>query len=229
MNLAAGRRRPYDLHMISSLSFRASTALVVCAYATLATVLVAASGGDLLDPVGAYAPQVSWMMPETTGARIEALRAVGRMDVAGLYALVAAASWGLIGALGAGGFAWGVLNKGDTVLGLDKALTYLAALSGLYALSTGLTMMIHSLHVALPQGGLNAIPALWFGTMILSAAILARVAAMVAHDAGALIAIAVAAEPRRLAELAAAVEAKRGAGSVEAKVVRLMARRRRPD
>lgn len=213
--------------MTTSLSFRASATLVVCAYAVLVGVLVAASGGDLLHPVGAYAPQLSWMMPETAGVRIEALRAAGRPDVAGLYALVSAVSWGLIGALSAGGFAWGVLNKGDTVLGLDKALTYAAALSGLYALSTLLTLTIHSLAVPLPRGGLNAIPALWFGTMIPSAAILARIGALIAHDLGALIAIAIAAEPARLADLVATVEAKRGAASVEAKVARLMARRSR--
>lgn len=212
--------------MTGRLSFRASTALIVGAYVVVVGVLVAGSGADLMRDVPGYAPQVSWLMPETTGARVLALRADGRLDVAGLYALVAALSWALIAALAAGGFAWGVLNKGETVLGLDKAVTYIAALSGLYALSTVLSAAIHVLHVT-PQGGLSAIPALWFGAMIPSAAILARIGAMIAHDAGALIAIAAAAEPRRLAALVADVEARRGAESLEARLARLMARRAR--
>ncbi|MFD1704378.1 hypothetical protein ACFSCV_15325 [Methylopila henanensis] len=211
--------------MSGRLSFRVSTAMIVGAYAIIAGVLVLALGGNLLQAASTYTPQMSWLMPEATGARIAALKAAGRADVASLYALVAALSWGLIGALAAGGFAWGALNKGETVIGVDKAFTYVAVLSGLYALSTGMTMAVHALHVTLPPGGLSAVPALWFATMIPSAAILARIGGMVMHDLGALIAIAIDAEPKRLSELVATVEARRGAESLEARVARLIARR----
>jgi hypothetical protein len=64
--------------------------------------------------------------------------------------------------------------------------------------------------------------------MIPSAAILARIGALIAHDAGSLIAIAIAGEPKRLAELVANAEAVRGAESMEARLARLIAARRRP-
>jgi hypothetical protein len=215
--------------MSHGLSFRAGTALIVGAFAVVAGVLVIGAGRDLEQMVADHAPQVSWMMPETTSVRLAALQAAGRPETAALYSLLVAMSWALISALAAGGFAWGVLNKGDTVLGVDKALSYLAAISALYALATCTEMIIHAYGLSAPQGGIHAIPALWFATMIPSAAILARIGALVAHDAGSLLSIAIAREPKRLAELVATVEATRGAQSVEAKLARLMASRGRAE
>lgn len=207
------------------LSFRAATAMMVGAYALLATVLVLAVGQELLRPVPGMAPQVSWLMSETTDARLAALNAAGRPETAALYALVAALSWSLIVALAAGSFVWGVMNKGETVLGLDKALGYLTALAALYAVSTGLEVILHvmkGLAVA-PRGVVHAIPALWFAAMIPSAAILSRIGALVAHDAGVLITAAVEGEPQRLATLAATAEERRGAKSLEARLARRLA------
>lgn len=205
--------------------FRTNATFAVLAYGVLLAVMVYALGDDLLRPVAAMAPQVSWLMPDTTAVRVTALKAVGRDGTAGLYVLAAAISWGMIGALGAAGFAWGVLNKGATVLGVDKAITYLTAIAGLYALSTLTEVILHSTQLQMPQGGLHAIPALWFGAMIPSAAILARLAALLGHDVGALIAIAIDREPERLAELVASAESRRGADSFEARLARLMASR----
>jgi hypothetical protein len=204
------------------LSFRAVTALSVGAYAVLLAVLVAGVGHDLTSPVPGLGPQVTWLMPQTTDVRIAALLAAGRDETAALYALVAALSWGLIGALLAGGFAWGVLAKGATVLGLDKALGYLTALAALYAISTVLELALHHLPAA-PGGVLHAIPALWFAAMIPSAAILARVGALIAHDAGTLIIVAVEGEPDELVALVAATEKSRGASSMEARLARRLA------
>ncbi|RXF73559.1 hypothetical protein [Hansschlegelia zhihuaiae] len=209
------------------LSFRAVTALIVAAYAVLLGVLVAALGHDLLRPVPGLAPQVSWLMHETTQIRVSALLASGRSGSASLYALSAALSWGLIGALCAGGFVWGVLNKGATVLGVDKSMGYLTALAGLYALSTVVELGLHHLPVQ-PRGFLHAIPALWFAAMIPSAAILARVGALIAHDFGALIVIALEGEPKRIAELVASAEETRGVTSMEARLARRIAAMRAP-
>lgn len=211
--------------MSRGLSFRASTALIVTGFSVIAAVLVLGLGHDLWRSVPDMAPQVSWLMPETTPVRVAALKADGRAGTAGLYALMVALSWGLIGALTAGGFAWGVMNKGATVLGVDKALGYLTALAFLYGVSTGLEVVLHLVRIS-PQGGLHAIPGLWFFAMIPSAAILSRIGAMIAHDAGALIAIAIDGEPRRLAELVASAEETRGAKSLEARLARRLAARR---
>lgn len=207
-------------------SFRASTALVVGAHAALLAVLVFSVGRNLGTPVADLAPQVSWLMPHTSEVRIAALRAAGRPETAALYALSAALSWALIGALCAGGFAWGVTNKGATVLGVDKALGYLTALAALYGLSTGLEVLLHMANLR-PQGGLHAIPALWFAAMIPSAAILARCGALIAHDAGSIVAIAIDGKPTRIAELVAAAEGTRGAQSLEARLARMLAARAR--
>jgi len=209
--------------MTGKLSFRASATLIVCGYAVIAALLVLAAGQNLGHGVSNYAQQVSWLTSETTTARLAALRQAGRPETAALYALVAAASWGLIAAMAAAGFAWGVLHKGESLLGLDKALTYLAALSGLYALSTCLTMGLSAAHLTLPREGLHAIPGLWFATMIPSAAVLARCAALIAHDAGSLLAVVIAAEPRRIAQLVETTEAARGVDSVEARLARRVA------
>ncbi len=206
--------------------FRTNVTFVVVAYAVLLGVLVYAVGDDLTQPVQNMAPQVSWLMPDTTAVRVSALKAVDRAGVAGLYALAAALSWGLIGALAAAGFAWGVLNKGATVLGVDKAITYVTALAGLYALSTLTEVMLHATDLPMPRGGIHAMPALWFGAMIPSAAILARLAALLMHDAGALIMIAFDSEPARLAELVISAEETRGADSLEARLARLLAARK---
>lgn len=206
--------------------FRTNVTFVVVAYAVLLGVLVYALGDHLGRPVQNMAPQVSWLMPDTTAVRVAALKAADRAGTAGLYALAAALSWGLIGALAAAGFAWGVLNKGATVLGVDKAVTYLTALAGLYALATLTEVLLHATDLPMPRGGLHAMPALWFGAMIPSAAILARLAALLAHDAGSLIMIAVEAEPARLAELVSVAEEHRGAGSMEARLARLLAGRK---
>lgn len=206
-------------------SFRVSTAFVAGGFAVLAAVLVIGLGQDLWRAVPDMTPQVSWLMPETTPLRIGALRAAGRPETAALYALMVALCFGLIGALVAGGFAWGVMNKGATVLGVDKALRYLTALAFLYGVSTGLEVILHLVRIT-PQGGLHAIPGLWFFAMIPSAAILGRIGALIAHDAGALIAIAIAGEPTRLAELVATAEETRGAKSLEARLARLLAARR---
>lgn len=211
--------------MSRGLSFRAGTALLVGAYAALLAVLIVGVGRHLGQPVADLAPQVSWLMPNTSDVRIAALKAAGRPETAALYALSAALSWGLIGALSAGGFAWGVMNKGATVLGVDKALGYLTALAALYGLSTGLEVLLHVARLH-PQGGLHAIPALWFAAMIPSAAILARCGALIAHDAGSLVAIAIDGEPRRLAELVVVAEETRGARSLEARLARMIAARR---
>jgi hypothetical protein len=225
MNVAGRRLPPYDRLMSRAPSFRASTALVVTGFAVLTGVLVLGVGHDLWRPIPNILPQVSWLMPETTPFRIAALRGAGRPETAALYALVVALSWGLIGALIAGGFAWGVMNKGATVLGVDKALGYLTALAFLYGVSTGLEVILHMITIT-PRGGLHAIPGLWFCAMIPSAAILSRIGSLIAHDAGALIAIAIAGEPRRLAELVASAEETRGAKSLEARLARILAARR---
>jgi hypothetical protein len=204
------------------LSFRAIAALAVGAYAALLGVLIVCVGRDLGSPLAGLAPQVTWLMAETTQVRVGALLGAGRPETAALYALAAALSWGLIGALSAGGFAWGVLNKGSTTLGVDKALGYMTALAGLYALSTLVELALHHLPVP-PRGSLHAIPGLWFAAMIASAAILARIGALIAHDFGALIIIAVEGEPRRLAELVAVAEERRGARSLEARLARRLA------
>lgn len=209
--------------MTGKLTFRAAATLIVGGYAVIAALIVLAAGQHLGQGVSNYAQQISWLMPETTPARVTALRAAGRPETAALYALIASVSWGLISAMSAAGFAWGVLHKGESVLGLDKALTYLAALSGLYAFSTCLTMGLSAAHLSMPRDGLHAIPGLWFATMIPSAAVLARCAALIAHDAGSLLAIVIAAEPRRLAQLVEATEAARGADSVEARLARRIA------
>jgi hypothetical protein len=214
--------------MSRGFTFRTTTGLIVGAYAVIAAVLVVGAGRDLGQVVGAYAPQVSWLMQGTTDARVEALLGAGRPETASLYAFVVAISWSMISALTAAGFAWGVLNKGATELGVDKAMNYLTALAGLYALATCTEIALHALHLNIPQAGLHAIPGVWFGTMIPSAAILARIGALIAHDAGSLIAIAIAGEPKRLAELVANAEAVRGAESMEARLARLIAARRRP-
>ena len=211
--------------MTRARSFRTSTALIVTAVAVLLAVMAFGLGHDLWRAIPNMAPQVSWLMPETTPVRVAALKADGRPETAALYALVAAICWGLIGALVAGGFAWGAMNRGATVLGVDKALGYLTALAFLYGLSTGLEVILHLVRIT-PQGGLHAIPALWFCAMIPSAAILSRIGAMIAHDAGALIAIAIDGEPRRLAELVAMAEETRGAKSLEARLARRLAARR---
>jgi hypothetical protein len=212
--------------MAKPLSFRASSTLIVGAYAVLAAVLVAGVGRDLGQVIANYAPQVSWLMPDATIERMLALQGAGRPETAALYGLMVSLSWGLIAAMGAGGFAWGVLNKGDTVLGVDKALGYLAAMSALYAIATSLEMVVAASHLQIPRGGFQAVPGLWFATMIISATILARCAAMVAHDAGSLIAIAISAEPARLARLVATAEIERGSTSLEARIARRMARLR---
>lgn len=203
-------------------SFRTSTAMMVGAYALVMGVLVIGLGQDLMSPVRGMAPQVSWLMSETTATRVGALNAIGRPETAGLYALVAAVSWSLIVAMAAGSFVWGVMTEGDTVLGVDKALGYLTALAGLYAVGTGLELVLHFMksNGVTTRGVLHQIPALWFGAMIPSAAILARVAALIAHDAGVLITAAVEGEPRRLAALAASAEERRGAKSIEARLAR---------
>ncbi|MFD1332762.1 hypothetical protein ACFQ4O_12220 [Methylopila musalis] len=208
------------------MSFRVSTAMIVGAYALLAGVLVLALGVDLLKPIATYAPQVTWLSPETTASRIAALRGAGRADVAGLYGLVISLSWGLIAALGAGGFGWGLANRGETVLGLDKMISYATLLVGLYAFSTFLTLVTSRLHLPLPRGGLSAVPALWFGTMIPSAAILARIGSMIAHDIGALIALAFEREREKAQAYVAATEEKRGQDSLDARVARVLAARR---
>lgn len=211
--------------MGNGLTFRAITALTVTAYALLLGVLVAAIGDNLWSPIGDLAPQVSWLMRQTTEARVSALRAVDEPGLAALYAMSVAVSFATIGALAAAGFAWGVMNKGATVLGVDKSLGYLTALAGLYAVSTLFELAVHAsgLH---PHGGLHAIPGLWFAAMIPSAAILARIGSLIAHDAGALIAITIAGEPGRIAELVTTAEATRGAASYEARLARLIASRR---
>ncbi|MFC3694772.1 hypothetical protein ACFOWB_21320 [Chenggangzhangella methanolivorans] len=206
-------------------SFRASTALIVTGFAVIAGVIAFGLGHDLWRPIPGMAPQVSWLMPETTPVRLAALKGAGMPETAALYALIVALCWGLIGALVAGGFAWGVMNKGATVLGVDKALGYLTALAFLYGVSTGLEVLLHLVKIT-PRGGLHAIPGLWFCAMIPSAAILSRIGALIAHDAGALIAIALAGEPRRLAELVASAEEVRGAKSLEARLARRLAARR---
>jgi hypothetical protein len=119
--------------MSRGFTFRTTTGLIVGAYAVIAAVLVVGAGRDLGQVVGAYAPQVSWLMQGTTDARVEALLGAGRPETASLYAFVVAISWSMISALTAAGFAWGVLNKGATELGVDKAMNYLTALAGLYA------------------------------------------------------------------------------------------------
>lgn len=204
------------------LSFRAVTAMMVVAFAVIVSVLVLGVGRDLIRPVAGMAPQVSWLMTETTTARIGALNGVGRAETAALYALVAALSWSFIVAMSAGSFVWGVMGKGETVLGLDKALGYLTALAGLYAVGTCLEILLHVMkgYAITPRGVLHAIPALWFAAMIPSAAILARVGALVAHDAGVLITAAIEGEPQRLAALAASAETRRGAKSLEARLAR---------
>lgn len=203
-------------------SFRTVTALMVAAFAVIALVLVVGVGRDLLRPVYGMAPQVSWLMNETTVARVGALNDAGRPETAALYALLAALSWSLIVAMSAGSFVWGVMNKGETVLGLDKSLGYLTALAGLYAVGTCLEVVLHLLkgYAITPRGVLHAIPALWFAAMIPSAAILARVGALVAHDAGVLVTAAVEGEPARLAALAASAEERRGAKSLEARLAK---------
>lgn len=209
------------------MSFRVSTAMIVGAYALLVSVLVLGLGVDLMKPIATYAPQVTWLSPDTTAARVAALKGVGRADMAALYALVISLSWGLIAALAAGGFGWGLAHKGETVLGLDKMISYATLLVGLYAFSTFLTLLTSRLHVPLPRGGLNAIPALWFGTMIPSAAILARIGSMIAHDLGALAALAFEREREKAQAYVAATEAKRGEDSLDARVARVLAARRR--
>lgn len=212
-------------------TLRTATAFGVGAYALILGVLILIFGKDLWTPLAGLEPQVSWLLPDSTPMRIAALKAAGLPGNAALYAISAALSWGLIGAFAAGGFAWGVMNKGGTVLGLDKALTYVTALAVLFAISTVLEALLHSARAAFPeiafQGGLHAVPGLWFFAMIASAAILARIASLVCHDVGALIGIAVDGEPDRLAAFAAAAEEERGAKSLEARVARRMAARSR--
>lgn len=213
--------------MVNGLSFRSGVALLVTAYVVLAGVMVLGLGHDLWTAIPSYRPQVSWLMPETTLARVEALRANGALGTSGLYVLVVSTSWALIGALAAGGFAWGVLNKGDTVLGVDKALNYLTGLAALYAIIKLTELALHNLGGGLPSGGLNAMPGLWFATMIPSAAILARLSALGAHDAGVLIMTAIEAKPEELATRVANAEERRGPASLEARLARRMARMRR--
>ncbi len=212
--------------MVQGFSFRAGAALIVGAYVVIVGLLVLASGHDLWRPVGHYVPQVSWLMPETTTVRIAALRLAGEPGTAALYALVAAISWGLISALAAGGFAWGTLNKGATLLGVDKAINYVTALVIFYAIAKSTEVALHALQAGgLPQGGISAMPGMWFATLIPSAAILARLGALLAHDAGSLIAVAIEADPDRLAALVSASEERRGPDSLEAKLARRIARR----
>ncbi|WP_020179257.1 hypothetical protein [Methylopila sp. M107] len=203
--------------------FRTNVTLAVSAYAVLFGVLVYAVGDGLLTQVPNLGPQVSWLMSDTTALRVGALKAAGRPETAALYALSAAVSWSLICALAATGFVWGVLNKGAMTLGLDKAIGYATAIAGLYALSTATEVLLHSVQLDMTRGGIHAIPALWFASMIPSAAILSRIAALVAHDVGALIAIAIDGEPARLAELVSTAEDKRGVKSIEARVARRLA------
>ncbi len=210
------------------LSFRASTGMIALGYAVIAAVLVLALGSHLEQAVPGYVPQVSWLMRETTAIRMAALRAAGRPETAALYAYVAALSWSTVAALTAGGFAWGVMNKGDTALGVDKALNYLTAIAVLYALATTTEVLMHLLPTGAPQGGLHAMPVMWFATMIPSAAILARVGALIAHDAGSLITIAVEGDPAELAAFAARAKERRGASSLEARLARSMVRLRKP-
>lgn len=210
--------------MSRGITFKTSTTFTVAAYAIIACVLVYALGHDLMRQVPNLAPQVSWLMPETSQVRIAALRAAGRPEIAALYALLAAVSWSMIVALAAGGFTWGVLNKGATVIGVDKALNYLTALAGLYAFSTVLEIGLHALPPELKQqGGLHAIPGLWFFAMIPSAAILSRVGALIFHDIGTLLAIWLVGDQDRIAALIASAEEKRGPKSIEARLARRMA------
>lgn len=211
--------------MTKTISFRAGTALIVAAYVAMVGVLVVFVGKGLGDPVAHYVPQVSWLTPDTTAVRIAALKAAGLAGAAGLYALVVALSFGLIASLAAGGFAWGVLGKGKTVLGVDKAVSYLTVIAALYALATVTESLLHGLGDLAVQGGLSATPAMWFATMIPSAAILARVAALMAHDAGSLLAITLEGEPGRLAKAVETAEAEHGASSLEARLVRMLAAR----
>ena len=211
--------------MGQGISFRMGTALIVGAYAAIVSVLVFGVGRDLWQAVGHYEPQVSWLMAETTGARVAALKAAGHPGTAGLYTLAASLSWGLIGALTAGGFAWGVVHKGASVIGLDKALNYLIAIAALYALAGLTAAALHALRLPMQDGGLQSIPGLWFATMIPSAAILARIGALIAHDAGVLAAVWLEADPDRLARLTAEAEADYGVDSLEARLARLIARR----
>ena len=212
--------------MSQGFSFRVGTALIVGAYAAIMSVLVFGVGRDLWQAVGHYEPQVSWLMSETTVARVAALKMAGHPGAAALYALTASLSWALIGALTAGGFAWGVVHKGAAALGVAKALNYLTAIAALYALAGLTSAALHALRLPMQDGGLQSIPGLWFATMIPSAAILARIGALIAHDAGVLVAICLEAEPQRLARLVAEAEASHGPDSMEARLARLIARRR---
>lgn len=210
--------------MRQRMTFRTGAGLAVMAYAVMAGVLVMAVGSGLGEPIANYVPQVSWLTPETTAARVAALRGAGLFGTAGLYALVVAMSHALIAALFAAGFAWGVLNKGATTLGVDKAVTYATAIAGLYALATVTEFAMHSMAELSPPGGFSAVPGLWFATLVPSAAILARIGALIGHDAGSLIMTAIDAEPAELARLVETSEETRGAESLEASLARAMTR-----
>jgi hypothetical protein len=214
--------------MLKGLSFRAGIALIVGGYALIAAVLAFGAGRELWEPVGHYFPQVSWLMPDTTSVRVAALKAAGLPGDAALYALIAAVSWALIAALTAGGFAWGVMTTGETLLGVDKAVNYATALAGLYAVGKLTELALHAVQKGMPEGGLHSMPGLWFATMIPSAAILARLGALAAHDAGALLTVAFEGDPGRLAALVRSSEERRGAESLEAKLARRIARLRAP-
>ncbi|TBN48594.1 hypothetical protein EYR15_13435 [Hansschlegelia quercus] len=213
--------------MAQGMSFRTAITLIVCGYALLAAVLVFGAGHDLWRPVSHYTPQVSWLFPNTTAVRTAALSADGAFGTAGMYALLAAVSLGLIAALAAGGFAWGVLFKSETELGLDKAVSYATILALLYAVGKTTEVLMHALAANMPSGGIQAMPGLWFATLIPSAAILSRLAALVAHDLGVFVVLAVEGEPAALSAFAARSEERRGADSLEAKLARRMTRLRK--
>ncbi|WP_261402262.1 hypothetical protein [Chenggangzhangella methanolivorans] len=67
-------------------SFRASTALIVTGFAVIAGVIAFGLGHDLWRPIPGMAPQVSWLMPETTPVRLAALKGAGMPETAALYA-----------------------------------------------------------------------------------------------------------------------------------------------
>lgn len=204
--------------------YKTNVNLIVAAYAAIAAVLAIGLGHGLAEIVPGIGPQVSWLMAETTGVRVAALRAAGRPETAALYALLAAVSWSTIVALATGGFVWGVLTKGATVIGVDRALGYMTALAGLYGVSTLVELGMHALPPEITnQTGPHAIPAFWLFAMIASAAILARVGALIAHDVGTLLAIAADGDRERIAELVASAESLRGPKSFEARLARRMA------
>lgn len=212
--------------MAKDMSFRTAITLIVSAYALLAAALVLLAGHDLWTPVSNYSPQVSWLFSKTTMVRVASLRAEGALGTAGLYAIMASTSLALIAAMAAGGFAWGVLLKSETELGVDKAATYVTVLSLFYAVAKLTELALHSLAAGVPSVGPQAMPGFWFATMIPSAAILARLAAMLAHDTGVFIVLAVEGDAEALRAFAARSEERRGAGSLEARLARSMTRLR---